>query len=300
MNSILKKLLWPLVIVKRQYEYYLCKHNPEKLFSIRYKRNTGYKLDTKNPQTLYDKIAYQAFHTDTSEWSRLADKVKVREYVRECGYSANLPLLYGTWEKSSDIDFDKLPNSFVIKTNNASATNIIVRDKDKINIENVRIQLDKWLRHPYGLITCQPHYSKITPLILAEELLIDKETYEQGKQLIDYKFYCVNGRPLYIMVMADRKPNTHDVKIGIFDMSWSLHPEFSSKQHESVGNKIICPQSFEQMKEMASKLSAKFAFCRVDFYEINGKPVFGEMTFTPGFDSFTQSFQEELGKYCHI
>lgn len=295
MNTTLKIILWPLVAMKRLVEFILCRYNPEFLFSLRYKQSTGHTLNLKKPQTLYDKIAYLAFRSDTTEWSKLADKVAVRDYICECGFSDYVPKLYGIWEKASDVDFDKLPNSFVIKTNNASATNIIVKDKSVLDLCATRKQLDKWLKWKYGLETCQPHYSRIKPLILAEELLIDNETTKQGKLLIDYKFYCVNGKPMYVMVMTDRKLNTHDVKVGIFDMDWNIHPEYLSKSHESVDINIKRPVSFDTMQSIACALSSKFAFCRVDFYEINGKPMFGEMTFTPGFDTFTQEFQEELG-----
>lgn len=300
MNHIIKKILWPLLLCRRAYDYYMCKHNPERLFAIRYKRITGSPLHITKPVALYEKIAYLSFHTDTSEWSRLADKVKVRDYVADCGYGDNLPFLYGTWENASMIDFEKLPNSFVIKTNNASATNIIVKDKTKINLLEVRKQLDKWLRWEYGLLTCQPHYTRIKPLILAEELLVDDKTTKKGKSLIDYKFYCVNGLPYYVMVMADRKDNSHDFKVGIFDLNWELYPEFVSNNHEIVDPNFECPSSLQEMKAMATRLCSNFVFCRVDFYEINGKPVFGEMTFTPGFSAFSQKFQDELGRYCNI
>lgn len=171
MKKVIHYLLFPAIILRRKYDNYLKRTNPEKLFSIYHKRSTGVSLNIDNPKTLDDKIAYMAFRTDTSEWSRLADKVRVREYVEECGFGEYLPHLYGVWEKAADIDFDELPTSFVIKTNNASATNILVQDKSKIDEVQVRNQLDEWLKIDYGYETCQPHYSKIKPLILAEEFL---------------------------------------------------------------------------------------------------------------------------------
>ena len=173
MNPLIKKVLFPIVAIRRMHDNYLKKHNPEKLFSIFHKRSTGLRLDINNPKTMDEKIAYMAFRTDTSEWSRLADKVRVRDYVAECGYGEYLPKLYGIWEKADDIDFKLLPNSFVIKTNNASATNILVRDKSLIDESAVREQLDTWLKFDYGYETCQPHYSRIKPLILAEEFLVN-------------------------------------------------------------------------------------------------------------------------------
>ena len=115
MNKFVKKLLWPIVWLRRKHDAYLIKHNPEKMFSIWHKRATSEYLNIDNPKTLDDKIAYMAFRTDTSEWTRLADKVRVREYVEECGYGNYLPKLYGTWEHACDIDFDSLPEAFVIK-----------------------------------------------------------------------------------------------------------------------------------------------------------------------------------------
>lgn len=300
MNKTLKKILWPLVWCRRQYDNYLMKNNPEKLFCLRYKRCIGHKLNIDNPQTLYEKIAYMAFRTDTSKWSVLADKVKVREYICSKGYEKNVPQIYGVWNKASDIDFAGLPSSFVIKTNNASATNIIVADKSKIDEEKVRVRLDKWLKWEYGYETCQPHYSRIKPQILAEEFLIDHETTKRGVLLIDYKFYCINGSPMYVQVLTDRKPNTHDIKVQIFDMDWNSHPEYVSKVHTLASSAIVKPASFEKMKEIVRVLAEGFPFVRVDLYDINGTPIFGELSFTPGFDTFTQVFQEELGRKCDI
>ncbi len=291
MNTLVKKILFPLVAIRRVHDDYLRKHNPEKLFSVFHKRSTGYALNIDNPRTLDEKIAYMAFRTDTSEWTRLADKVRVREYVEECGYGEYLPKLYGTWECAADINFDELPQAFVIKTNNASATNILVRDKSKINQEAVRKQLDEWLKIDYGYRTCQPHYSRIKPLILAEEFL----GLGGEKLLIDYKLYCVNGVVRFVQVMSGRKENSHEFNVNMMDLEWQSHPEYCSTVHPKAEN-IEKPLSLNQMITIATKLVDKFPFVRVDFYEVESKPVFGEMTFTPGFSSLSENFQNMLGK----
>lgn len=295
MNKTLKKILWPLVQLRHWHDAYLVKHNPEKMFSIWHKRSTGVPLNIDKPKTLDDKIAYMAFRTDTSEWSRLADKVRVREYVEECGYGEYLPKLYGTWEHAADINFDKLPQAFVIKTNNASATNILVRDKSKIDEAAVRKQLDEWLKDDYGYRTCQPHYSRIKPLILSEEFLGGGK----HRSLNDYKFYCVNGEPMYVIVYTDRVTNSHDMKRTIYDMDWQLHQEYLGRL-AVPGPDIERPKSFDLMKEMAAKLSSPFPFVRIDFYEINDKPVFGEMTFTPGMQETSTEFANKLGNLITI
>lgn len=294
MNQTLKELLWPIIWVRRKHDNYLKKTNPEKLYSIYHKRSTGKHLNIDHPITLNEKIAYMAFRTDTSEWSRLTDKVKVREYVVESGYADHLPVLYGVWEKADGINFSMLPESFVIKTNNASATNILVKNKKIINQEKIRKQLENWLKIDYGYETCQPHYSKIKSLVLAEEFLIDNDTNKKGKLINDYKFYCVNGSPMFVFIYTDRAPNSHDMKRTIYDMNWNIHQEYLGR--EAVpGPEISKPISFDLMKEMACKLATPFPFVRVDFYEINGKPVFGEMTFTPGMQEASNSFLTLLG-----
>ena len=296
MNKTLKTILWPLVKIRRWHEDYLRKTNPEELFSLWHKRSTGVYLNIDNPQTLDDKIAYMAFRTDTSEWTRLADKVRVREYVEECGYGKYLPKLYGSWERADDVDFVKLPNAFVIKTNNASATNILVRDKSKIDETAVRKQLDEWLKIDYGYLTCQPHYSRIKQMILAEEFLINPG---DNKPLKDFKFYCVNGEPMYVIVYTDRVANSHDMKRTIYDMDWQLHQEYLGRD-AIAGSEIEKPLSFELMKEISCKLSTPFSFVRIDFYEVAGKPVFGEMTFTPGMQETSSEFSEILGRNITI
>lgn len=299
MNSTIKKLLWPIIKIKNAYENYLCRTNPEKLFAFRFRRVTGEKLNIDTPVTLYDKIAHLAFRTDTSRWSVLADKIGVRDFIAEKGYGDNLPKLLGVWDNADKIDYSKLPKQFVLKTNNASATNIIVNDKDLLNKEATNKQLNEWLAYDYGLYTCQPHYSRIKPLILAEELLIDDETTGKGKSLNDYKFFCINGEPTYVMTMTDREFNTHNVNVMVFDLKWQAHPEFISNRQDSNAN-VERPVCFDKMIEIAKVLSAEFEFVRVDFYNINNTPIFGELTFTPGFSIPSKKFLQELGEKLKI
>ena len=299
MNPTLKKMLWPLVMLRRSYDNYLKRNNPEKLFSIYHKRSTGKYLNIDNPVTLDDKIAYMEFRTDTSEWSRLADKVSVRDYVEECGFGDYMTKLYGVWENADEIDFSMLPSSFVIKTNNASATNILIKDKSSMDEVSVRKQLNEWLKIDYGYNTAQPHYSNMKPLILAEEFLVDEDTAKAGKVLKDFKFYCVNGEPRYVIVYSDRETNSHRMKRSIYDMDWVLHQEYLGK-FAVAGPEVKKPVSFELMKKMASRLSNPFKFVRVDFYEINGTPIFGEITFTPGMQETSIEFPEILGNELFI
>ena len=118
---------------------------------------------------------------------------------------------------------------------------------------------------------------------------------EKNKSLKDYKFYCINGTPVYVIVYTDRVPNSHDMKRTIYDMDWQLHQEFLGR-YAVAGPSLPKPKCFEKMKEMAERLSYGFPFVRIDFYDINDKPVFGEMTFTPGMQEVSFEFSELLGK----
>lgn len=118
---------------------------------------------------------------------------------------------------------------------------------------------------------------------------------EESKSLNDYKFYCVNGEPLYVIVYTDRVANSHDMKRTIYDMDWQLHQEYLGRL-AVPGPDIERPKSFDLMKKMAAKLSSPFPFVRIDFYEINDKPVFGEMTFTPGMQETSTEFAHRLGE----
>lgn len=120
-------------------------------------------------------------------------------------------------------------------------------------------------------------------------------TEVKNKSLNDYKFYCVNGEPLFVQVMTDREPNTHTMRVALMDMNWHPHPEYCSTLHKQP-DEVIKPKSFVKMIEMAKNLSSPFEFVRVDFYEVSEKPVFGEMTFTPGFDTVNFDFERIIGE----
>ena len=251
-------------------------------------------LNYRHPKSFYDKVGYLEFYTDTSKMGRLADKLAVRDYVKEKGLESLLNELYGVYCNSSEICYNNLPAKFVLKTNHGSATNILVRDKSKLDINQTNKQLDEWLRMDYGLLGGQPHYSRIKPLILAEAFLDNGD----GKSLIDYKFWCLNGVPRYCQIMSDRADNSHSFRTMFFDMDWQAHPEYvRGPQSNTDEPKPIC---FDEMRSAAEILSQGIPFVRVDFYNIKGKAIFGEMTFTPGFANNTLEFFDMLGEELDI
>lgn len=303
MNKKLKKvlkysILYPVYLTKRIYIRYLRKNDPIKLMKMTYRNNMGIPLNLENPQTLDEKINYMSFFTDTTLWSELADKVRVRNYVIQKGYPEILNEVYGIYKSPDEINFDALPNQFVLKTNHASNTNIFVKDKNYLDIAAVKKKLAKWLKEDYGFKTATPHYSRIKPLIIAEKYLLENKDYH--KSLTDYKFYCFHGQPKYIFVFTDRIPNTHIVKRMIYDLNWTPHPEFINKGLP-IADIIPRPSSFEKMLQIAKSLSNPFPFVRVDLYEINQAPVFGEITFTPGHnEAGSPKFLKKMGDLIDI
>ena len=288
------------VIIESFLKYILRRCSPKTLFSLQYYKTYGKFLNYRHPNSFYEKIGYLQYYTDTTQWSKLADKIAVRDFIKEKGLGDMLTTLLGVYNHSFEIDYDKLPKSFVLKTNHGSATNIFVKDKDNIDRDVINKQLDEWLAIDFGFNGAQPHYSKIKPRILAEGLLLDEETTKVGKMLYDYKFYCINGNPRYIQVMKDREPNTHNIKVMVYDMNWNAHPEYVSTFHNKTSIDANPPVSFEQMKKASCILAEGFPFVRVDFYQVNGNPIFGEMTFTPGFDTATQDFFDLIGKEIDV
>ena len=170
--------------------------SPREYADILYEKQFGYKIDWQNPRDLNEWINYLSFCTDTHEWSRLSDKIAVRDYVSDKGLGTILIPLYGVWDKAEDIDFNLLPNSFAIKTNHASGNTIVIEDKASANLDAIRHQLKNDLSIRFGIESAEPHYLRIKPKILAEQLLPPPTN-------IDYKVWCFNGVPYCIMTISD-------------------------------------------------------------------------------------------------
>ena len=232
-------------------------------------------LDFDNVRTFTEKLQWIKIFDATPLKSRLADKFLVRNWVAEkIGEQYLIPLL-GVWDDFDDIDFDALPNQFVLKCNHGSAMNIIVRDKKTFNRQQARDKLNAWLAIDFSTMHLELHYTRINRKIIAEKFMLDGDAAD----LTDYKFWCFNGTPTYCKCMTER---TTDLRIDYFDMNWThMNFEQSNRPNSDNPEKISRPKNFELMKTLAAQLSEDFAFVRVDFYEINGKVYFGEMTFTP-------------------
>lgn len=252
--------------------YHVLPH--ETLSKIYYKILIHDKLDLKNPKTLNEKLQWLKLYyfPNDSLAIQCADKYQVREYIRQKGLGERLTNLLGVWENAVDIDWDTLPEKFVLKCTHGCAYNIICKDKAAFDKTAATKQLNKWLKEDFAVFNVELHYGKIKPRrIIAEEFLGDK--------LIDYKFFCFNGQPQFLYISSDL---VHDrqAQIGFFDVEGNKIP-LVRDDYEDIGD-IQMPDCFSEMIEAAKLLSADFPFVRVDFFKTNASYAFAELTFTPG------------------
>lgn len=264
-----------------------------------YFNKTGEILDLDNPKNFNQKIQWLKLYDSTPIKTKLADKYLVREWVKEKigrtfaqnpenqaevdaeGEKYLIPLL-GVWDKFDDIDFDKLPNRFVLKGNHGCAYNYIVKDKSKMNIEDARKKFNKWMKRNYaqngGL---ELHYKDILPKIVAEAYIEDS-----NKELNDYKIMCFNGKPQYIWIDQGRFTDRTE---NIYNTKWELQPFLLT--YPNSKEEVPPPKNLDKMLELAEIMAKEFSLVRVDFYNVDGQIYFGEMTFTSasGIDKFIPS-----------
>lgn len=278
-------------------------HHPKTLMRIRYFARFHSPLHLKHPKTLNEKILYLSLRTDTSLWTTCSDKYLVRDYVKQCNLEEILVKLYGVWEHATDIDFDELPDKFVMKGNHGCGDITIVTDKANLNRQQVIHRYEKDLKEKYGAIEAGLHYLRIEPRVIAEELLEnDPETARISSSLIDYKIWCFNGKPYYVWICKNR--SGHHKETMLYDTEWNPHPEYLIYDKGYVkGNLIPQPKNFDKMLDYAAILSQPFPVVRVDMYNLIGKIYFGELTFT-GYGGlmthYTTEFQNMAGELIDV
>lgn len=249
---------------------------------IHYRYSFGKPLNLKNPQTLAEKIQWLKLYEYTKPiYTQCADKYLVRQYVRDQNCEEILIPLLGVYKTASDIKWDNLPDSFVLKYNYGSGMNLFCRDKSLIDKEKTLETVKKWSKVDCHSACSEMHYAKIEKLILCEHLLQSKN----GNRPADYKLYCFNGKPLYLLLCVGREYG--NPKFYFFDRSWNL-VRINRNSIEAPENFILDkPSGIDKVWRYAEQLSKPFPFVRADFYLIDGNVFFGELTFTPsgGFDS---------------
>lgn len=246
----------------------------DKLFTkIQYKANVGKRLNLDHPVTYNEKIQWLKLYDHRAEYSTLVDKYRVKPYIAQLiGEQYIIPTI-GVWKTPEDIDFNSLPDQFVLKTNHAGGNTgvVICRDKALFNIENAKIKLMKSLRRNVYLVSREWPYKDIKRCIIAEPYMEDEMTGE----LRDYKFFCFNGVPKALFVASGRQDH-EEPYFDFFDMDFNhLDLRCPHPQAKQTPQKPSC---FDEMKRLASILSNGLPHVRVDLYEINGKPYFGELT----------------------
>lgn len=239
-------------------------------------------LDLDNPQTLDEKIQWLKFNTYYKNplVTQCADKYAVREYVKDCGCEEILNELIGVYDKVEEIPWDTLPKQFVIKWNFGCGENLIVFDKDKLDIQEAKKQLKKWYktRNTFYLTYSEMQYKGIPPKLICEKLI---ET-EDGGLPVDYKFYCFNGKAEFVLTCLGRGEAGHKTQFYFFDRNWNLKRINKASKEAPSDFTLPKPQNIDQLFDYAERLSKPFPFVRADFYLEKGKITFGELTFTPG------------------
>lgn len=231
----------------------------------------GKKLDLKNPRTYNEKLQWLKLYDKHPEYSQLVDKIEAKKYVANIiGEEYIIPTL-DVYEKVEDIDWEKLPNQFVIKTNHGCGRMIICKDKSKLNIEEEKEMLRKALKQDYSRMNNEYPYRYVHRRMLLEPYMED----ETG-ELRDFKFFCFDGEPFCLFVASDRGKVGVETKFDFYDMDWNFLP--FTNGHTNSGRLMSPPQHFNEMKEIARELSKGFPHIRVDLYNINGKIYFGELT----------------------
>lgn len=287
--------------------YWMVSHYPKFCCKLLYRKVMGKRLNFNNPQNLNEKIQWLKFHADMDVWARLADKYAVREYVKECGLENILVQLYGKYDTPEELlaDWDNLPQKFVLKSNNGCGTVNLIKDKSQIDKSALKKQLHQWLKKKdIGLGTVELHYTRIRPCLIAEELLEDLSIKEYSRSLIDYKIWCLNGEPYLYAAIYDRDFEKHHTQFDLYDLNWKpIRQEVTHSESRQYKLFLPKPKKWEQMLEYARVLAQGHPQVRMDFYNIDGRIVFGEMTFTAkgGFqDDYSEHILMEMGQKINL
>lgn len=269
-NAVYNKLNRAMMSMMIRYGKWIPDYYYLKFFSY---LRTGKTLNLKNPTTFNEKINWLKIYDRRPIMTELADKYAVRAYVKEkLGEEYLIPLLW-SGKDPERIPFDELPNSFVIKTNHASGTNIIVKNKEDINKEDAINQLKKWLSINYYYPKREWAYKDIDRKIVIEEFLVQ----DDEKELRDYRFFCFNGKPKFVAVDFNITDKTK-TRRNLYDLNWNtLDSEIEYPKELKL--KIEKPEKFEEMIKLSEILAEGFAHSRIDFYYIDKKILLGEITF---------------------
>lgn len=247
---------------------------PDKWYLFfRFKNRVGYWPHLNHPRTFNEKLQWLKLNDRHAEYTQMVDKIDAKKYVASIiGDKYIIPTL-GVWNSVDEIEWDKLPNQFVIKVSSDSGGIVVCKDKQTLDIEKAKEKLTNGWGKNYYVHNKEYPYRDLTPRIIAEEYKED----ESGYELRDYKIFCFNGEPKLLFVASDRQNAGEDTKFDFFDLNWN-HLPFTNG-HPNSKEHIARPKNFEEMLEIAKKLSVGIPQVRIDLYNCNGKIYFGEITF---------------------
>ena len=268
---------------------------PDKtMLKIQYRIKCGHKLDLKDPKRYTEKLQWYKLYYRDPQMTQCSDKYGVREYVKSRGLEHILNELYVAYDRPEEIEWEKLPESFAMKANNGSGTNYFVTDKSSETLEGLIEKAKPWFEHTGFSFGREWGYTNIKPKLVFEKLL----PRDSRNDLPDYKFFCFNGKVFCLYTMIDYTDNHKNGKLGFFDRDFNQMP-CRRLDYNPITEKLEKPKNFDLMVEYAEKLAAGFPHVRVDFYNIDGQIVFGEMTFynASGYTKFEpDSFDFEMGE----
>ena len=252
-------------------------------------------LHLKNPKSFNEKLQWLKLYDRKKIYTTMVDKYEVKKYVADkIGDSYIIPTL-GVWDKAENIDFEKLPDRFVLKCTHDSGGLVVCRDKSRLDLDRTREILQKSLRNDFYSEAREWPYKNVKRRIIAEKFMEDEN---QKNGLIDYKFYCFDGKPRFLYVSKGLEDHA-TASISFLDLDWSFSP-FQRSDYKGFETLPEKPAGYETMLKLAEQLSAGFSFLRVDLYEIGEKIYFSELTFTPcgGTMTFTPpEWDDKIGQW---
>ena len=250
----------------------------------------GYPLNLDNPQTFNEKLQWLKLNDRRSEYTMMVDKYLVKDYVAGIIGTEHIIPTIGVWDDPDDIDFNVLPEQFVLKCNHNSGLGMcICKDKSKLNIRKVKAELRRGLKQDYYLSNREWPYKDVPRKIIAEQYMED-----DSGELRDYKFYCFSGKVDCVMLCYDRWKGSP--KYYFFDKDWNLKRINRKGKEAPQGFTLPRPTCFIEMLHIAERLSRNLPFARIDLYQCNQKPYFGEITFFPA-SGFDANYLRETDKY---
>lgn len=268
----------------------------EKYLQMMFYLELGKHLDLENPKSFNEKLQWLKLNDRKDIYTKLVDKYEVKRYIADAlGEEYIIPTI-GDWEHFEDIDFQQLPEQFVLKCSHDSGGLVICRDKGSLDIEKAKLKLTRSLKNNYYYHGREWPYKNVKPRIIAEKLLVDNN----DDDLRDYKFFCFNGKVKCFKIDFDRFLEHH---ANYYDRDCCLLPFGELQFYPKPEKQLEMPSKLEEMICLAEKLANGFPFLRVDFYEVDNRIFFGELTLFPasGFGEFTPSeWDIELGDWLTI